>query len=48
MVVGLSVAGAVAVAVAVAVPAAVGLAVAFELAEGERGAHPVAALKSRQ
>ena len=48
--VGVSVAVAVGLAgaVAVAVPAAVGLAVAFELAEGERGAHPVAALKSRQ
>ena len=50
MAVGLAVAVgfAVAVAVGLAEPVAVGLAVAVELAEGERGAHPVAALKSRQ
>ena len=39
---------AVPVAVGLAVPVAVGFAVAVELAEGERGVHPVAALTSRQ
>ena len=50
VVVGLAVGVSVAMAVGLAraVAAEVGLAVAFELAEGERGAHPVAALKSRQ